>query len=184
LHGVEAFRAALDPKDLRDLDRLLGKVLTATTMDVRSAMETCRLCDEPCLRAPRRQLPRDAGGRPLERQGVIRVCGPALVRVVAVFAPAAAAPLGFQLERRRAPQHGAGLRLADLWDAPGQRTIECMADGCRTLAELWSSAWAEAASPAPAATAADKNALRALFSDPAFAPSMHLTELAPAPLPT
>jgi hypothetical protein len=30
---------------VRDLDRLLGAVLDATTVDTRAAMETCRLCD-------------------------------------------------------------------------------------------------------------------------------------------
>ena len=37
--------ADLDAADLRDLDRLLGALLDATTVDVRAAKETCRLCD-------------------------------------------------------------------------------------------------------------------------------------------
>ena len=37
--------AELDAADVRDLDRLLGAVLDATTVDTRAAMETCRLCD-------------------------------------------------------------------------------------------------------------------------------------------
>ena len=37
--------AELDPADFRDLERLLGALLDATTVDVRAAMETCRLCD-------------------------------------------------------------------------------------------------------------------------------------------
>jgi DNA-binding MarR family transcriptional regulator len=37
--------AELDAADLRDLDRLLGALLDATTVDVRAAKETCRLCD-------------------------------------------------------------------------------------------------------------------------------------------
>jgi hypothetical protein len=37
--------AKLGPSDLRDLERLLGGVLYATTVDVRAARETCRLCD-------------------------------------------------------------------------------------------------------------------------------------------
>jgi DNA-binding MarR family transcriptional regulator len=35
----------LDVADVRDLERLLGVLLTATTVDVRAAKETCRLCD-------------------------------------------------------------------------------------------------------------------------------------------
>jgi DNA-binding MarR family transcriptional regulator len=35
----------LDSADLRDLDRLLGGLLDATTVDTRAARGTCRLCD-------------------------------------------------------------------------------------------------------------------------------------------
>jgi MarR family transcriptional regulator, negative regulator of the multidrug operon emrRAB len=35
----------LDAGELRDLERLLGVLLHATTVDVRAAKETCRLCD-------------------------------------------------------------------------------------------------------------------------------------------
>jgi MarR family transcriptional regulator, negative regulator of the multidrug operon emrRAB len=37
--------AELDAGALRDLERLLGSLLQATTVDVRAAKETCRLCD-------------------------------------------------------------------------------------------------------------------------------------------
>jgi DNA-binding MarR family transcriptional regulator len=37
--------AKLDAADVRDLERLLGAILDATTVDVRAAMATCRLCD-------------------------------------------------------------------------------------------------------------------------------------------
>jgi len=37
--------AELDAGDVRDLDRLAGALLHATTVDVRAAKETCRLCD-------------------------------------------------------------------------------------------------------------------------------------------
>jgi len=37
--------AELDAADLRDLERLLGALLDATTVDVRAAKGTCRLCD-------------------------------------------------------------------------------------------------------------------------------------------
>jgi DNA-binding MarR family transcriptional regulator len=37
--------AELNAADVRDLERLLGALLDATTVDVRAAMGTCRLCD-------------------------------------------------------------------------------------------------------------------------------------------
>jgi DNA-binding MarR family transcriptional regulator len=37
--------AELDAADVRDLERLLGALLDATTVDVRAAKGTCRLCD-------------------------------------------------------------------------------------------------------------------------------------------
>ena len=37
--------ADLGPADARALERLLGALLDATTVDVRAAMRTCRLCD-------------------------------------------------------------------------------------------------------------------------------------------
>jgi DNA-binding MarR family transcriptional regulator len=37
--------AQLEAADVRDLDRLLGALLDATTVDTRAAMGTCRLCD-------------------------------------------------------------------------------------------------------------------------------------------
>jgi DNA-binding MarR family transcriptional regulator len=37
--------AELDAADVRDLERLLGALLGATTVDLRAAKETCRLCD-------------------------------------------------------------------------------------------------------------------------------------------
>jgi DNA-binding MarR family transcriptional regulator len=35
----------LDARDVRDLDRVLGALLDATTVDTRAARGTCRLCD-------------------------------------------------------------------------------------------------------------------------------------------
>jgi DNA-binding MarR family transcriptional regulator len=37
--------AELDAADIRDLERLIGALLDATTVDVRAAKGTCRLCD-------------------------------------------------------------------------------------------------------------------------------------------
>lgn len=67
--------------------------------------------------------------------------------------------------------------LDEMWDALGPATIGCMADGCRTLAMLWSSAWAEAGTGAPHAAAVPQAALRDLYLDPNFAPSLFLTEM-------
>jgi hypothetical protein len=66
----------------------------------------------------------------------------------------------------------------DLWAALGEATVECMADGCRTLAMIWSSAWAEAGAPAPPAEPADRGRLKQLYDDHTFAPSLFLPELA------
>jgi hypothetical protein len=71
--------------------------------------------------------------------------------------------------------HGAS---AELWSALGTQTVEGMADGARTLAMLWSSAWAEAGASAPAARAADRDHLAALYTNRAFVPSQYLTEYA------
>lgn len=71
--------------------------------------------------------------------------------------------------------HGAS---AELWSALGTQTVESMADGARTLAMLWSSAWAEAGASAPAARAADRDHLAELYTNRAFVPSQYLTEYA------
>ena len=42
---VLAAVAELDAAGVQDLERLLGALLDSTTIDVRAAMETCRLCD-------------------------------------------------------------------------------------------------------------------------------------------
>ncbi|HEY2225771.1 hypothetical protein [Actinomycetospora sp.] len=64
----------------------------------------------------------------------------------------------------------------ELWRLVGTPTIECIADGCRTLAMLWSSAWREAKAKAPAANPVGAGDLRSLYLDPAFAPSVYLPE--------
>jgi hypothetical protein len=85
--------------------------------------------------------------------------------------------------RRIPPEH-----LCDVWDQTkgrsdemwaelGKKTIECMADGSRVLAMLWTSAWAEAGARAPAARAVDRDDLRTLYSERTFVPSLYLTEL-------
>ena len=66
-----------------------------------------------------------------------------------------------------------------MWAALGEQTIDCMADGCRTLAMIWSSAWTEAKTAVPPATALDRTKLRGVYVDRGFVPSRYLTELAP-----
>ena len=68
-----------------------------------------------------------------------------------------------------------------MWTELGQATIDRMADGCRTLAMIWSSAWAESGKRAPAAQPADRDALKAIYSDAAFAPSQYLPAFAGVP---
>jgi hypothetical protein len=82
-------------------------------------------------------------------------------------------------------------RSDDMWAKLGRRTIACIADGCVTLAGLWSSAWAEAGADAPPASARNRDKLATLYKDPDFARSYFLTELvevlpwtaAPVPVP-
>ncbi len=61
---------------------------------------------------------------------------------------------------------------AALWQQFGDRTIQCIADGCRTLAMLWSSVFAEANAPAPPAQPLSKTDLAKLYNDETFAESM------------
>ncbi len=63
-----------------------------------------------------------------------------------------------------------------LWAAVGQATIQCMADGCMTLAMLWSSAWAESGAAAPGNQVISRADLRDLYMDSAFAPSVYLPD--------
>ena len=53
-----------------------------------------------------------------------------------------------------------------------------MADGSKTLAMLWSSAWAEAQATIPPAQPVNRDALKALYTSDTFASSMYLTEYA------
>jgi hypothetical protein len=71
-----------------------------------------------------------------------------------------------------------GGNVDQMWAALGQPTIDSIAAGIGTLAMLWSSAWAEANAAAPPPVAVDRTALRTLYEDETFAPSMYLTELA------
>jgi hypothetical protein len=61
-----------------------------------------------------------------------------------------------------------------MWEALGVKTAECIVEGCRTLAMLWSSAWAQSGAKPPPSTEVDSTALRDLYMNPEFAPSMFL----------
>jgi hypothetical protein len=74
-------------------------------------------------------------------------------------------------------KHGASHPSGDaLWQLVGAPTIDCLADGCRTLAMLWSSAWKEAQARSPAANPVSVDDLTRLYLDPAFAPSTYLPD--------
>ena len=68
----------------------------------------------------------------------------------------------------------AGATPDTLWTEFGQATIAVMADGCRTLAMLWSSAFAESRARAPAAAALRRDDITDLIVKPDFCESMTL----------
>ena len=71
-------------------------------------------------------------------------------------------------------------RSEAMWSALGEKTVECIAEGCRTLAMLWSSAWKEAGAAAPAAEEVKPEELSKRYLDRTFAPSMYLPEFVAA----
>ena len=67
-----------------------------------------------------------------------------------------------------------------LWNAFGRKTINRLADGARTLAVLWRSAWDEGGGErigASRITAQSEQALQALYEDKTFAPNVWLREM-------
>lgn len=73
---------------------------------------------------------------------------------------------------------GRGVRDA-LWDGFGQQTIATMADGAQVLAALWDGAWREGGGIAGAGDVGE-DALKRLYADPAFVPSLDLDHIGPA----
>jgi len=72
--------------------------------------------------------------------------------------------------------------LAGMWAALGADTVACLAGGARTLAALWSAAYA---GPGPAlAGVIARDALAALHNDVTQLPSLHPRESRPQELPT
>jgi hypothetical protein len=72
-------------------------------------------------------------------------------------------------------------QVQDLWEAFGPKTITVIADGARTLALLWASAWADGDGdvrvPASALRGVVKNDLKTLYLDETFVPSVVLDEI-------
>jgi hypothetical protein len=66
-----------------------------------------------------------------------------------------------------------------LWDNFGDRTIETMADGCRTLAMLWESAWKEGDGNVPVSqlTTQSTARLKAIYEERTFLPSVPLGQI-------
>jgi hypothetical protein len=70
--------------------------------------------------------------------------------------------------------------LSMLWDKFGDDTVKVMADGCRHLARLWESAWAEAKGDRTVTDlgASNQKDLIRLYDDHKFLPSFLLTDIA------
>ena len=75
--------------------------------------------------------------------------------------------------------------LQSLWDALGDETIACLADGARTLAMLWESAYRQGSAPA-FKNAVAESSLKKSYEGKTFLESLHLANLDPNdyPLPT
>lgn len=70
-------------------------------------------------------------------------------------------------------------RISGMWEALGKKTMDCMAEGSRRLATLWSSAWKEGRGnsiPANKLKSIEKSVLKRLYSSPKFLPSYNLRE--------
>jgi hypothetical protein len=77
-------------------------------------------------------------------------------------------------QRDQAPQR--------LWQQFGAQTVAVLVDGCRTLAMLWDSAWAEgngAAIPANQLKAVSTSRLQEIYEGQGFVPSRALDEVQP-----
>ncbi|HSO32329.1 MAG TPA: hypothetical protein VLT33_07435, partial [Labilithrix sp.] len=69
-------------------------------------------------------------------------------------------------------------RVAAIWKAYGKLTAARMLDGARILASIWQGAWvAGGGAKLGAQGAVNKNTLRSIYGDRAFAPSVYLREM-------
>ncbi len=82
-----------------------------------------------------------------------------------------------QTGQTKNPTHSHAV-LDALWRDFGDATVDVLADGALTLAEVWEAAWVEAGAEQRFAAAdlvgMDRDALKALYEDPAFVPSLDL----------
>jgi hypothetical protein len=69
-----------------------------------------------------------------------------------------------------------GKNVDGLWADVGDRAMDCMAAGCRTLATIWSSAWAVGQGTQAPTTARDQGDLKRLYLDKSFVTSMYLSD--------
>ncbi|MER9758464.1 hypothetical protein [Mesorhizobium sp. M0138] len=66
-----------------------------------------------------------------------------------------------------------------LWDEFGQLTVELLAEGSRSLAMIWESAWIQGKSKIVDLGPVDLDALVTIYEDPKWAPSVRLDDIAP-----
>jgi hypothetical protein len=71
--------------------------------------------------------------------------------------------------------HGASV-IAGLWQAFSDATAKCIADGARTLGQLWQAAY-DLNPQGDFAGAIPQTALRPMYEDKTFLPSLHLAHL-------
>jgi len=85
-----------------------------------------------------------------------------------------------QTGQTKNPTHNHAV-LDALWAQFGDATIRVLADGALALADLWESAWVQAGAEqqfsAANLVAVDRDALRALYEDPGFVPSLDLDHI-------
>jgi hypothetical protein len=81
-------------------------------------------------------------------------------------------------------EHSPGARLNRLWSDYGEKTMDCMFEGCRCMAEIWQSAWALgptslAQLPASKLVGLDRPQLSTLYRKSTFLPSVSLDNMKP-----
>jgi hypothetical protein len=88
-----------------------------------------------------------------------------------------------QTGQTKNPTHNHAV-LDALWMQFGEATIHVLADGALTLARIWEGAWVQAGAEqqftAADLVATDRDALRALYENPAFVPSLDLDHIGAA----
>jgi len=75
---------------------------------------------------------------------------------------------------------GSGSRIQRMWDALGDRTVECVANGCLELATLWASAWKEGGGSAVSQQViapVSRTKLKTLYNTSNFLPALRLKEM-------